>query len=105
MSPEDPRHVPTEIGQQDAKNLRIAWSDGETHLFEVRALRLACACAHCIDEWSGEGRLDPATVPIDVHPTAIQRVGRYALQIEWSDGHATGIYPFARLRQLATDAG
>ena len=30
----------------------------------------------------------------------IQAVGRYAIQIDWSDGHDTGIYPFARLREL-----
>ena len=31
----------------------------------------------------------------------IQPVGRYAIQIRWSDGHDTGIYPFERLRRLA----
>ena len=25
---------------------------------------------------------------------------RYAIQVEWSDGHASGIYPFKRLREL-----
>jgi len=39
-------------------------------------------------------------VPADVAPNAIQSVGRYAIQIEWSDGHGSGIYPFARLRTL-----
>ena len=33
-------------------------------------------------------------------PQRIESVGRYALQIDWSDGHSTGIYPFARLREL-----
>jgi DUF971 family protein len=40
-------------------------------------------------------------VPADVHPLRIESVGRYALQITWSDGHASGIYPFRRLRDLA----
>jgi DUF971 family protein len=31
----------------------------------------------------------------------IQPVGRYAIQIEWSDGHASGVYPFQRLRELS----
>ena len=66
----------------------------------MRALRLACACARCVDEWSGAGRLDPATVPEDVHPLRIESVGRYAIQIHWSDGHDSGIYPFRRLRDL-----
>jgi DUF971 family protein len=64
----------------------------------------ACGCARCIDEWSGEGTLDPASVPDDVRPLRIEPVGRYAIQIEWSDGHASGIYPFERLRQLADAA-
>ena len=66
----------------------------------MRELRLACGCAECIDEWSGAGRLDPGSVPEDVRPVRIQTVGRYAIQIEWSDGHGAGIYPFARLREL-----
>jgi DUF971 family protein len=39
-------------------------------------------------------------VPADVRPLRIQPVGRYAIQIDWSDGHTTGIYPFRRLREL-----
>ena len=69
----------------------------------MRALRLACACAQCVDEWSGEGRLDPQSVPEDVHPVSVRPVGRYAIQIDWSDGHDTGIYPFQRLRALSRD--
>ncbi len=65
-------------------------------------MRLACACAECVDEWSGQARLDPNSVPADVAPVRVQPVGRYAIQIEWSDGHSTGIYPFRRLRELAS---
>ena len=93
--------TPTEIAQQDARHLKIVWSDGTESAYEVRALRLACGCANCVDEWTGEGRLDSAAVPDDVRPTRIESVGRYALQIHWSDGHSTGIYPFSRLRELA----
>ena len=69
-------------------------------MYDVRDLRLACACAKCVDEWTGDGRLDPTSVPEDVHPTNLKTVGRYAIQIDWSDGHTSGIYPFARLREL-----
>ena len=92
--------VPTGIRQHGPRHLAISWSDGEESLYDVRELRLACACASCVDEWTGEGRLDPASVPEDVRPLRIQPVGRYAIQIEWSDGHDTGIYPFRRLREL-----
>jgi ATP-binding protein involved in chromosome partitioning len=96
-----PAETPAKIHQKDAHTLSILWADGVESDFEVRALRLACACAQCVDEWSGAGRLDPARVPLDVHPLRIEGVGRYALQIAWSDGHASGIYPFRRLRELA----
>ena len=94
--------TPARIAQQDARTLAIRWADGTESAYDVRALRLACACAQCVDEWSGEGRLDPAAVPDDVHPLRIEGVGRYAIQIVWSDGHASGIYPFRRLRELGS---
>lgn len=99
-----PATTPTKIAQAGARALAITWADGVESTFPVRALRLACGCAHCVDEWSGEERLDPASVPEDVHPLRIEPVGRYAIQIAWSDGHESGIYPFRRLRELA-DAG
>ena len=93
--------TPTQIQQHDARTLSIAWADGTESLLDVRALRLACGCAHCVDEWSGEPLLAPDSVPEDVAPVGIQSVGRYAIQIDWSDGHSTGIYPFEWLRRLA----
>ena len=92
--------TPTSIAQQGPRNLAITWNDGHQSVYDVRALRLACGCASCIDEWTGEERLDDAAVPLDVKPVKIQSVGRYAIQIDWSDGHTTGIYPFRRLREL-----
>ena len=92
--------LPTAIGQAGPRALRIAWADGHESLYDVRRLRLACGCAACVDEWTGENRLDDAAVPADVRPLHVQPVGRYAIQIDWSDGHATGIYPFRRLREL-----
>ncbi len=95
------RLTPESIRQQGARMLAIAWRDGHESVYEVRALRLACGCAVCVDEWTGEGRLSEASVPEDVHPLRIEPVGRYAIQISWSDGHDTGIYSFERLRELS----
>ena len=100
MSPDD-AHVPSRIEQHDARTLAIGWADGAESLIDVRALRLACGCANCVDEWSGAPLLSPSNVPDDVAPVGIERVGRYAIQVGWSDGHDTGIYPFERLRMLA----
>jgi ATP-binding protein involved in chromosome partitioning len=92
--------TPTAIRQAGPRSLEIVWADGRESRYDVRELRLACGCARCVDEWTGAGRLDPASVPDDVHPLRIEPVGRYAIQIEWSDGHSSGIYPFRRLREL-----
>jgi ATP-binding protein involved in chromosome partitioning len=100
MAEKGAAYTPTGIAQRGARSLAISWSDGTETVLDVRELRLACGCAECIDEWSGAGRLDPGSVPEDVRPVRIQTVGRYAIQIEWSDGHGSGIYPFARLREL-----
>jgi ATP-binding protein involved in chromosome partitioning len=97
---EDAR-TPEKIGQHDARTLVVDWVDGAKSLIDVRALRLACGCARCIDEWSGQPLLAPDSIPADVAPQSIQSVGRYAIQIHWSDGHDTGIYPFERLRKLS----
>ena len=92
--------TPTKIEQRGPRTLGVTWADGVESLIDVRALRLACGCAQCIDEWTHEQRLDSSAVPADVHPVKIAGVGRYAIQIEWSDGHGSGIYPFRRLREL-----
>ena len=80
--------------------LRVDWSDGHESVYEGRALRLACACARCINEWSGEKMLDDGSVPEKVAAEAIEPMGRYGIRIRWSDGHDTGIYTYDRLRAL-----
>jgi ATP-binding protein involved in chromosome partitioning len=92
------RETPTRIAQSGPRELAIEWGDGHESRYDVHALRLACPCAQCVDEWTGEGRLDPASVPADVRPLRIQPVGRYAIQVAWSDGHDTGIFSFRELR-------
>lgn len=34
----------------------------------------------------------------NVAASSFHKVGRYALQFDWSDGHSTGIYTYERLR-------
>jgi len=98
---DDPRTLPTSIEQNGPARLAIQWGDGVESLIAVRTLRLACACATCVDEWTGVQQLDPASVPEDVRPVRIEPVGRYAMQITWTDGHDSGIYPYERVRELA----
>ncbi|MFQ5513327.1 MAG: DUF971 domain-containing protein [Myxococcota bacterium] len=94
----------TQLAQDGPDRLRIEWKDGLVRSLAVRDLRLACACALCVEELSGRPLLDPKGIPDDVRPVRIAPVGRYAIQIAWSDGHDTGIYSFERLRELCESA-
>jgi ATP-binding protein involved in chromosome partitioning len=91
---------PTALGQDGPDVLTVAWSHGHAGRHRVRDLRLACRCAQCVDEWTGQPRLSPSSVPADVRPVRIEPVGLYGLSIEWSDGHSTGIYTFDTLAEL-----
>lgn len=102
--PQERAFVPAAIQQKGPNVLGITWGDGHESQYPVRALRLACGCATCVDEWSGAERIDETAIPDDIHPLRIAPVGRYAIQIDWSDGHETGIYPFRRLRALCACA-
>ncbi|MBI4460774.1 MAG: DUF971 domain-containing protein [Acidobacteria bacterium] len=93
--------TPVEIGRAAESGIQVRWSDDSVTVYPPRFLRLACPCAHCVDEMSGRRILTVASVPQDIHPLAIEPVGRYAICIHWSDGHSTGIYTWEWLYQLA----
>lgn len=89
--------IPYAITRQD-DGLIIDWQQsGHSAFYPARALRLACPCAGCVEEMTGRPLLDPRTVPADVRPLSLALVGAYGLQINWSDGHGTGIYTFGHL--------
>lgn len=99
------QHYPTEIQRDDNGMMRILWNDGHECRYTYEKLREACPCATC-REIHGSKETDPFNI-IDVNliqarltPSQISTVGHYALNIEWSDGHRTGIYPWALLRSL-----
>lgn len=91
---------PVEIKQGQNNELLIHWNDGHKSAYPSYFLRRFCRCALCVDEWSGEKRLDESAIPKDIHPLRIQGVGRYGIKIDWSDGHDTGIYTFKYMRSI-----
>ena len=91
---------PQDMDWLDKGVLGIQWSDGHHGVYPVRFLRQRCPCAACVDEWTGERRLQAEDVPILIMLQDIQPVGRYAFQFKWSDGHDTGIYSYSLLRTL-----
>ncbi len=92
--------LPLEIVGLGKPEVRIVWDEGDEDVWTARELRLACVCAMCQSEATGERLLDPATVPDDLTVTHMAFVGNYGLGVHFSDGHSTGIYRLARLREL-----
>jgi DUF971 family protein len=91
---------PREIMQEGDAGLRITWADGQTSHYTASALRRACPCAQCVNEWTGQRVLKPESVSDALRIDDIAIVGRYALNFRWSDSHETGIYSFRLLREL-----
>jgi DUF971 family protein len=91
---------PIDMEWFDKGVLSITWSDDHKGVYPVRYLRQNCPCAACVDEWTGERRLKPDSIPLLILLEDIEPVGRYAFRIKWSDGHDTGIYSYTALRRM-----
>jgi DUF971 family protein len=90
---------PVEIRRIEDREIHVTWSDGHRSVFPNKALRERCPCAGCVHELTGQRLLDPRSVRPDIRAEEITLVGRYAIRVRWSDGHATGIYTFEKLRE------
>jgi DUF971 family protein len=90
--------------QQIGQELAIKWADGTETFLVLEKLRRACPCAGCKGEPDILGHLhkgpDQALTPAAFQLRSLLRVGTYAVQPIWADGHATGIYSFDYLRKL-----
>ena len=98
----DARLTPVGIAQDGPDQLWIDWNDGHRSTYPVRALRLACRCANCVEEATGRRLIREEDIAPDVRPVRIAPVGRYGIRISWTDGHDTGIHTFEYLRSLDT---
>jgi len=93
--------------QQIGENLAIKWHDGAESFISLENLRRACPCAGCKGEIDVMGKLykgpEQPLSPKAFRLIRLDKVGTYALQPVWADGHATGIYSFDYLRKVAAD--
>jgi DUF971 family protein len=94
-----------EIERLNDGAVRIKWTDGHEGVYGARYLRAACRCAGCVEEWTGRQIVIADQIPADIRPVRISAVGVYAIHINWSDGHDTGIYAFDMLRSICPCAG
>jgi DUF971 family protein len=96
----------------ERRAMTIRWGDGHESVYPFDLLRKECPCALCGEERKKRaapqktGGLSLAVMqgPVvrvgDAQVTDVQKVGRYALNFSWQDGHHTGIYTFDFLRSL-----
>jgi DUF971 family protein len=88
--------IPQEI-RHDESSLWIKWKDGFESQFSLLDLRKQCPCATC--RGGHGGKVGSATGHIEsIQLLSWKKVGRYALNIVWSDYHDTGIYSYDHLR-------
>ena len=85
-----------------SRYLEIEWSDGVVSRLPHRFLRLHCRCAECRQARNTGHAI---ATPEDVDLTAVVPYGPASLQLEFSDGHSRGLFPFPYLRELAAEAG
>jgi DUF971 family protein len=81
-----------------AQRLRVTWNDGHVGEYSGAYLRFVCPCAGCRGHAPGDVEPPSWEQVKDVRVTGASRVGGYAIQFAFSDGHDTGIYAFDRLR-------
>ena len=115
-----PQTTPARLNLKRDEKLEIEWQDGQTSVYTIALLRSMCPCAQC--KLVREGR-----DPHDISPAAqakkkplltilpgnyakplaavgAELVGNYAIRIDWSDEHGSGIYSFQYLREIAPPA-
>ena len=93
---------PSELRLNPEKNLlTVSFDGGERFELAAEYLRVESPSA----EVQGHGPLEKTIVPRKrtVKIRALEPVGRYAVRIVFDDGHDTGLYTWAYLRELGKD--
>jgi DUF971 family protein len=117
--PLDPRKKPADIKVRisTGAGVDIVWVDHHNSHYDFTYLREQCPCALCDEE--RRKKEDLAAHPANVSGTVLgasrsvlplfkprpsargaKAMGNYALQIDFSDGHTTGIYSYDYLRTI-----
>lgn len=109
--PIDQRKKPTavKIHVKTGAGVDITWADGHASHFDFPYLRDNCPCATCNDErakkeaFAGSTPAHSAVLPMFKPKPRAQsatQVGNYAIQINFNDGHSTGIFSYDYLRSM-----
>jgi len=104
-------NTPTRIDLKKDRGLTIEWADGSTSYYTIAYLRRMSPSADMreLREQMARNPLTvlpgaPATSNAPLAAVDAELVGHYALRIRFSDGHDTGIYSWAYLREIDPEA-
>jgi len=91
--------IPTGITlHQKSRVLEIAFSDGRTFRLPYEYLRVYSPSAEVRGHGPGQEVLQVGKRAVEIR--ALEPVGSYAVQPQFSDGHSTGIYSWDYLYEL-----
>lgn len=100
---------PEHIAISKSKGIKIDWKDGHHSDYPLGYLRDECPCATCTGAHGTEPQktnyAQDSSSPFQMYKPRLKMlgaepVGNYAVRIEWSDGHNTGIYSYDHLRKI-----
>lgn len=95
----------TSIEVERDSHMTLVFGDDVTVRYDAGELRLACPCATCVGRRNAGESVSPAVERGElVSITDAALAGAFGLNLDWSDGHRTGIYAWTYLRE-AYDAG
>jgi ATP-binding protein involved in chromosome partitioning len=95
----DERHQPASTDVKRDTGITITYADGYVAEFDLMTLRMACACAECRGMRERGIEVWPApTSPLPLRIDDAELHGAWGVRVAWNDGHGTGIFPFAALR-------
>jgi DUF971 family protein len=99
----DPQTTPVRMHLKKDEKLEIDWKDGRKCVYTLSLLRTMCPCAECRTTRTAKSRLTilPGNYSGKLSAVAAEMVGNYAIRIDWSDKHGSGIYSFEYLREIA----
>jgi DUF971 family protein len=97
--------TPTKIEPLNPSEMLLGFSNSDEYSVPYVELRFLCPCAACVDEHTGRRIIKRESVRPDIRATGVQLIGRYAVQINWSDRHNTGMYHYDRLFEIAQKLG
>jgi DUF971 family protein len=94
--------TPTEIKlRRKSRVVEVAFGDGRRYALSFEYLRTHSPSAEVQGHGPGQDVLQIAKENVAV--TEIEPVGRYAVRLRFDDGHDTGLYTWAYLRELGEE--